>query len=84
MTDDAHNTSISEERRRANTRFLGLDVNLPVFSISSGLAVIFSVLVLIYPEISYELLTILKTLLSFGSELYSLYLCPPSHWLSSF
>ena len=57
MTIDTHNTSISEERRRANTKFLGLDVNLPVFSISSGLAVIFSVLVLIYPEISYDLLT---------------------------
>ena len=51
------NTSITEEGRRANTKFLGLDVNLPVFSISSGLAIIFSVLVLIYPEMSYELLT---------------------------
>ena len=50
-------TSISEEGRRANTKFLGLDVNLPVFSISSGLAVIFSVLVLVYPEMSYEVLT---------------------------
>ena len=50
-------TSISEEGRRANTRFLGLDVNLPVFSISSGLAVIFSLLVLVYPEMSYEVLT---------------------------
>jgi len=57
MTENVHNTSISEERRRTNTKFLGLDVNLPVFSISSGLAAIFSVLVLIYPEISYELLT---------------------------
>ena len=52
-----NNTSITEEGRRANTKFLGLDVNLPVFSISSGLAIIFSVLVLIYPEMSYELLT---------------------------
>ena len=51
------NTSITEEGRRTNTKFLGLDVNLPVFSISSGLAIIFSVLVLIYPEMSYELLT---------------------------
>ena len=51
------NTSIIEEGRRANTKFFGLDVNLPVFSISSGLAVIFSLLVLVYPEISYELLT---------------------------
>ena len=50
-------TSISEEGSRANTKFLGLDVNLPVFSISSGLAVIFSVFVLVYPEMSYEVLT---------------------------
>ena len=35
---------------------MGLDINLPVFSISSGLAVIFSLLVLIFPEASYELL----------------------------
>ena len=34
-----------------------MDINLPVFFISSGLAVIFSVLVLINPEKSYELLT---------------------------
>jgi len=51
------NTSISERKGRANTQFLGLDVHLPVFLISSGLAVIFSVLVLSYPEISYEILT---------------------------
>ena len=56
MREDAYNTSISEKERRPNTKFLGLDVNLPVFSISSGLAVFFSVLVLIFPEISYELL----------------------------
>ena len=30
------------EGKRANTQFMGLDINLPVFSISSGLAVIFS------------------------------------------
>ena len=52
-----NNTSLSEEGRRPNTNLFGLDVNLPVFSISSGLAIIFSVLVLIYPEMSYELLT---------------------------
>ena len=44
------------EGKRANTQFMGLDINLPVFSISSGLAVIFSLLVLIFPEASYELL----------------------------
>ena len=52
-----NNTSVSEGEIRTNTQFLGLDVNLPVFSFSSGLAIIFSILVLIYPEISYELLT---------------------------
>ena len=52
-----NNTSISEGEIRTNTQFLGLDVNLPVFSFSSGLAIIYSILVLIYPEISYELLT---------------------------
>ena len=51
------NTSKSERKGRANTQFLGLDVHLPVFLISSGLAFIFSVLVLSYPEISYEILT---------------------------
>ena len=56
MREDAHNISISEKERRPNTKFFGLDVNLPVFSISSGLAIFFSVLVLIFPESSYELL----------------------------
>ena len=56
MREDAYNISISEKERRPNTKFFGLDVNLPVFSISSGLAVFFSVLVLIFPESSYELL----------------------------
>ena len=51
------NTSKSERKGRANTQFLGLDVHLPVFAISSGLAIIFSVLVLSYPEASYEFLT---------------------------
>ena len=56
MREDAYNISISEKERRPNTKFFGLDVNLPVFSISSGLAVFFSVLVLIFPESSYDLL----------------------------
>ncbi len=51
------NTSITERKGRANTQFLGMDINLPVFAISSGLAVIFSILVLINPEKSYEFLT---------------------------
>ena len=57
MKENAHSTSMSEGERRANTQFLGLDINLPVFSISSGLVVIFSALVLIFPEISNELLS---------------------------
>ena len=57
MKENAHSTSMSEGKRRANTQFLGLDINLPVFSISSGLVVIFSALVLIFPEISNELLS---------------------------
>ena len=48
--------SFLSEGRRTNTKVMGLDINLPVFSISSGLAILFSVLVLIYPETSYELL----------------------------
>ena len=56
MKESSHNILISEGERRANTKIAGLDINLPVFSISSGLAIIFSILVLIYPETSYELL----------------------------
>ncbi len=69
MRENALNTSISEGRGRANTQFLGLDINLPVFVISLGLAVIFSVLVLIYPETSYELLTSAKdfVVVTFGT-----------------
>ena len=51
------NTSITVRKQRTNNQFLGLDINLPVFCISSGLAIIFSILVLINPEKSYELLT---------------------------
>jgi len=69
MRENTHNTSIPEGRGRANTQFLGLDINLPVFVISLGLAVIFSVLVLIYPETSYELLTSAKdfVVVTFGT-----------------
>ena len=51
------NTSTSDRKGRANRQFLGMDIDLPVFFTSIGLAVIFSILVLINPEISYELLT---------------------------
>ena len=52
-----NNISISQENRRSNTQIFGLDINLPVFFISAGLAVIFSVFVLIYPDISFAFLT---------------------------
>ncbi len=40
-----------------NKKFLGLNVNYPVFAISSGLAIIFSSLVLIFPEASSDFLS---------------------------
>ena len=40
-----------------NIKFLGLDLNLPVFFISSSLTILFSVLVLIYPEASNTILS---------------------------
>ena len=54
---NTNNNPVTERKGRVNTQFLGLDINLPVFVISSGLAIIFSLLVLIYPEGSYDLLT---------------------------
>ena len=49
MRDSSNNISVSGERR-ANTQLFGLDINLPVFAISSGLAIFFSAFVLIFPE----------------------------------
>ena len=40
-----------------NVKFLGLDFHLPVFFISSSLTILFSLLVLIYPEASNVILT---------------------------
>lgn len=40
-----------------SVRFLGLDVHLPVFLFTSGLTILFSSLVLIFPEPSTELLS---------------------------
>ena len=57
MRDNSNDSLILEGSRRANTKFFGLDINLPVFVISSGLAIIFSILVLVYPETSYKFLT---------------------------
>ena len=39
------------------SQFLGLNINFPVFFISSGLAILFSCLVLIFPEISNQFLS---------------------------
>ena len=40
-----------------SVRFLGLDVHLPVFLFTSGLTILFSSLVLIFPQPSTELLS---------------------------
>ena len=56
MNADLDNVSL-EVKARKNVTFFGLDVNSPVFFISSGLAIIFSCLVLAYPEASNQLLS---------------------------
>jgi len=60
MEKNSFNTTNLEAEGRPNTKLLGLDVNLPVFSISTGLAIIFSVLVLIFPDESYKILQGIK------------------------
>ena len=47
----------SSEFIKRNKNFLGLDINFPVFFISSGLAIFFSCIVLLFPEASGDLLT---------------------------
>ena len=49
--------STTESKPRKNIQFLGLDINSSVFFISSGLAIIFSCLVLVYPESSNQFLS---------------------------
>ena len=49
--------STIESKPRKNIQFLGLDINSSVFFTSSGLATIFSCLVLVYPEASNQLLS---------------------------
>ena len=51
------NDPLISNKPRKNTQFMGFDVNSPVFFISSGLAIIFSCLVLIYPEASNQFLS---------------------------
>ena len=71
MRDSTNNTSISGERR-ANTQFFGLDINLPVFAISSGLAFFFSAFVLIFPEKSSFLTNAMDFVVDWFGTLFTL------------
>jgi len=71
MRDNTNNTSISGERR-ANTQFFGLDINLPVFAISSGLAIFFSAFVLIFPEKSSFLTNTMDFVVDWFGTLFTL------------
>ena len=71
MRDITNNTSESGERR-ANTQFFGLDVNLPVFAISSGLAIFFSAFVLIFPEKSSFLTDTMDFVVDWFGTLFTL------------
>jgi len=71
MRDSTNNTSISGERR-ANTQFFGLDINLPVFAISSGLAIFFSAFVLIFPEKSSFLTNTMDFVVDWFGTLFTL------------
>ena len=71
MRDSTNNTSISGERR-ANTQFFGLDINLPVFAISSGLAIFFSAFVLIFPERSSFLTNTMDFVVDWFGTLFTL------------
>ena len=59
-------------KRRANTQFFGLDVNLPVFTISSGLAIFFSAFVLLFPEKSYFLTNAMDFVVDWFGTLFTL------------
>ena len=50
-------TNYPNHDKLSSVKFLGLDVNLPVFLCTSGLTILFSSLVLIFPEASTELLS---------------------------
>ena len=71
MRDSTNNTSISG-KRRANTQFFGLDINLPVFAISSGLAIFFSAFVLIFPEKSSFLTNAMDFVVDWFGTLFTL------------
>ena len=57
MNQNLNNASTSMTKPIKNAKFLGLDVNFPVFLISAGLAILFSCLVLIFPENSTTFLS---------------------------
>ena len=50
-------TNYPNHDKLSSVKFLGLDVNLPVFLFTSGLTILFSSLVLIFPEASTKLLS---------------------------
>ncbi|MDC0577477.1 BCCT family transporter [Gammaproteobacteria bacterium] len=50
-------TNYPNHDKLSSVKFLGLDVNLPVFLFTSGLTILFSSLVLIFPEASTDLLS---------------------------
>jgi BCCT family betaine/carnitine transporter len=50
-------TNYPNHDKLTSVKFLGMDVNLPVFLFTSGLTILFSSLVLIFPEASTELLS---------------------------
>jgi len=57
MNNSSRNFSSINQNPRKNIKFLGLDINSVVFFVSSGLAITFSFLVLIYPEASNQMLS---------------------------
>ena len=57
MTTDFEKAPIGDIKSRANKKLMGLDINFPVFFVSFSLAIIFSLLVLIFPNSSSEFLS---------------------------
>ena len=57
MNEQLKSPLIMESKSLKNSKFLGLDVNFPGFLISSGLAILFSCLVLMFPEASNNFLS---------------------------
>tara|TARA_B100001057_G_scaffold320093_1_gene320313 strand:+ start:757 stop:2346 length:1590 start_codon:yes stop_codon:yes gene_type:complete len=56
MTKDFEKAPIGDVKSRANKKLMGLDINFPVFFVSFSLAIIFSLLVLVFPNSSSEFL----------------------------